>query len=62
MLSVLTDNGPASLRLEKPGEGSQPFGRGGILLADAGGSYYIIPDRGALPKHQQRLLTLYFGD
>ena len=61
-LSVLTDSGPAALRLEKPGEGSQPFGPSGLLLTDAGGSYYVIPDRGALPKHQQRLLTLYFGD
>ncbi len=62
MLSVLTDSGPAALRLEKPGEGSQPFGGGGLLLTDAGGSCYVIPDRGALPKYQQRLLTLYFGD
>ena len=61
-LSVLTESGPATLRLEKPGEGSQRFGRSGMLLADAVGSYYIIADRGALPKWQQRLLTLYFGD
>ena len=59
---MLTDSGAAALRLEKPGEGSQPFGANGLLLTDAGGSYYIIPDRGALPKRQQRLLTLYFGD
>jgi hypothetical protein len=61
-MSVLTESGPAMLRLEKPGEGSQPFGRNGMLLADSGGSYYVISDRGALPKRQQRLLTLYFGD
>ena len=62
VLSVRTDDGAASLRLEKPGEGSQPFGRNGLLLRDSSGSYYIIPDRGVLPKRQQRLLTLYFGD
>ena len=62
VLSVRTDSATVDLRLEKPGEGSQPFGNNGMLLTDASGSYYIIPDRGALPKWQQRLLTLYFGD
>ncbi|MEN6452119.1 MAG: DUF1854 domain-containing protein [Thermoguttaceae bacterium] len=61
-LEVATDGGLASLRLDKPGEGAQPFGSDGLLLADAGGNYFVIPDRGTLPRRQQRLLTLYFGD
>jgi ABC-type multidrug transport system ATPase subunit len=61
-LSVLTEGGPATLRLEKPGEGSQEFGAHGLLLTDPGGNYYLIPDRSTLPQRQQRLLTLYFGD
>ena len=61
-LSVLTDGGPAKLRLEKPGEGCQDFGTHGLLLTDPEGNYYVIPDRSALPRRQQRLLTLYFGD
>ena len=61
-LSVLTDGGPAKLRLEKPGEGCQHFGAHGLLLTDPEGNYYVIPDRSALPQRQQRLLTLYFGD
>ncbi|MGO9113039.1 MAG: DUF1854 domain-containing protein [Thermoguttaceae bacterium] len=61
-LSLLTDGGPAKLRLEKPGEGCQEFGAHGLLLTDPEGHYYVIPDRNALPRRQQRLLTLYFGD
>jgi hypothetical protein len=61
-LSVLTDGGPAKLRLEKPGEGCQDFGARGLLFSDPEGNYYVIPDRSALPRRQQRLLTLYFGD
>jgi ABC-type multidrug transport system fused ATPase/permease subunit len=61
-LSVLTESGPAKLRLEKPGEGCQHFGAQGLLLTDPEGNYYVIPDRSALPQRQQRLLTLYFGD
>ncbi len=61
-LSVATDGGPAAVRLKKPGEGSQPFGPNGLLLTDGDSGYYLIPDRGALPKRQQRLLTLYLGD
>lgn len=61
-LSVITASGPAEIRLETPGEGSQPFGEHGLLLSDAGGNLYVIADRAALPKWQQRLLTLYFGD
>ena len=60
--AVLTDGGPAKLRLEKPGEGCQDFGAHGLLLTDPEGNYYVIPDRSALPRRQQRLLTLYFGD
>ncbi|MGA2254505.1 MAG: DUF1854 domain-containing protein [Thermoguttaceae bacterium] len=61
-LSVLTDGGPAKLRLEKPGEGCQEFGAHGLLLTDPEGNYFVIPDRSVLPRRQQRLLTLYFGD
>jgi hypothetical protein len=61
-MAVMTDSGPATLCLEKPGEGSQPFGRNGMLLSDVNSSYFIIADRGSLPKWQQRLLALYFGD
>jgi ATP-binding cassette subfamily B protein len=61
-LSVFTDGGLAKLRLEKPGEGCQDFGARGLLLTDPEGNYYVIPDRGALPRRQQRLLALYFGD
>lgn len=61
-LSVLTDGGPAKLRLENPGEGCQHFGAHGLLLTDPEGNFYLIPDRSDLPRHQQRLLTLYFGD
>ena len=48
-LSVLTDGGPAKLRLEKPGEGCQHFGAQGLLLTDPEGNYYVIPDHSALP-------------
>jgi ATP-binding cassette subfamily B protein len=61
-LSVVTDSGPSRIHLEKPGEEVQPFGSHGLLLVDAHGCYYVLPDRGALPKRQRRLLTLYFGD
>ena len=61
-LSVLSDGGPAKLRLEKPGEGCQDFGAHGLLLTDPEGNYYAIPDRRVLPRRQQRLLMLYFGD
>jgi len=61
-MSVLTDGGPAKLRLEKPGEGCQDFGAHGLLLTDPEGNYYAIPDRNELPRRQQQLLTLYFGD
>jgi ATP-binding cassette subfamily B protein len=61
-LSVETDSGPAMVRLEKPGEGSQPFRQNGLLLTDSTGNYFVMADRNAIPKWQQRLLTLYFGD
>jgi ATP-binding cassette subfamily B protein len=61
-LSVTTDSGPATIRLDKPGEGSQPFGPNGLLLIDAAGNCFVIADRDALPKRQRQLLTLYFGD
>ena len=49
-LSVETDGGPAAIRLTKPGEGSQPFGPSGLLLTDAMGNCFVIPDRSAIPK------------
>ena len=61
-LLVATDSGPATICLDKPGEGSQPFGPNGLLLIDAAGNCFVIADRDALSKRQQRLLTLYFGD
>jgi ABC-type multidrug transport system ATPase subunit len=62
VLSVSTDSGPARIQLEKPGQGFQPFGPRGLLLVDGQGNYFVVPDRGALPKRQQRVLALYFGD
>jgi ATP-binding cassette subfamily B protein len=62
VLSLITDGGPVRLELDKCSEGFQPFGKHGLLLTDAEGHCYVLRDRGALPKHQRRLLTLYFGD
>jgi len=62
VLTVMTESGPAQIRLEKQSDGVQVFGARGLLLIDTQGGHYILPDRGALPKRQQRLLTLYFGD
>lgn len=61
-LSVVTEGGLAAIRLDKPGEGAQSFGPSGLLLKDATDNYFVIADRNALPKWQERLLTLYFGD
>lgn len=60
--SVETESGPAKFQLENPGENVQAFGDRGLLLLDTQGRYYVIPNRHALPNHQQRLLALYFGD
>jgi len=60
-LTVLADGKAARIELEKPGEGFQSFGEHGLLLVDSRGAYYLIPDRRRLPRHEQRLLTLYFG-
>lgn len=62
VLSVLTESGPTRVELEKQSDGVQSFGARGLLLIDAQGGYFVLPDRGMLPKRQQRLLTLYFGD
>ena len=59
--SVVTDGGPARFQLERPSEGFQSFGRQGLMLVDAEGNYYVVPDRGALADRQQRLLALYLG-
>ncbi len=61
-LSVLTERGPAKIRMEKAGEGFQRYGDNGLLLLDSGGGYFVVPDRKTLPRYPQRLLTLYFGD
>ncbi len=61
-MSVLTDAGCTALRLEKPGQGSQPFADHGVLLTDSRGNYFVIHDRATLPRWQQRLLALYFGE
>ena len=60
--SVETESGAARFQLENPGENVQAFGRRGLLLLDTQGKYYVIPDRTTLPKRQQCLLALYFGD
>ena len=62
VMTLVTDSGPLEFQLDKPGEGCQSFGPSGLLLSDAGGNYFHVPDCRALPKHQQRLLDLYFGD
>lgn len=62
VLSALTPSGPVRIELEKTGQAFQAFGRHGVLLIDPGGACYLIPDRKALPKRQQRLLSLYLGD
>jgi hypothetical protein len=60
-LHVATDGGPRVLQMEKPGENCQPFGDNGLLMTDASGNYFIIPDCCALPQRQQRLINLYLG-
>jgi len=37
------------------------FGDNGLLFIDVEGIYYVIADRGDLPKRQRNLLELYFG-
>ncbi|MCE5268069.1 MAG: DUF1854 domain-containing protein [Planctomycetaceae bacterium] len=59
---AITDGGSATIRLDKPGEGAQPFASNGLLLIDSGGHYFVISNRDTLPRRQQRLLSLYFGD
>lgn len=62
-LRVLTDGGIVQrIHVEKQGEGYRPYGREGVMLVDTQGRYYVIPDRRALPRRQQRLVALYFGD
>lgn len=60
--SVLTDQGPGKFVIERPQEAAQSFGPQGLLLIDRRSHWYVIPDRTALPRTQQRLLTLYFGE
>jgi ATP-binding cassette subfamily B protein len=62
VISVSTDGGPIDFQLRNSSDCSQPFGSNGLLLIDESEKYYAIPDRRNLPKHQQRLLNLYFGD
>lgn len=62
VLFLETESGPARVQLEKQSDAVQSFGARGLLLVDSQGGYFVLPDRGTLPKRQQRLLTLYFGD
>jgi ATP-binding cassette subfamily B protein len=59
-ISAEIEGRPAVFRVEKPGEGFQPFGPRGLLLRDGQDNYYVLPDRDCLSSRQQRLLTLYF--
>lgn len=59
---VITKGGSENIYIDKPGEGCFPYGAKGLLLLDTKGNYFIIPDRSTLPKYQQRLFDLYFGD
>jgi hypothetical protein len=61
-LIVGTPNGVEKIRMEKSADGLQRYGRRGLLLVDGSGRYYVVPDRDALPKAQQQLLSLYFGE
>jgi ATP-binding cassette subfamily B protein len=61
-LIVGTPNGVENIRMEKSSDGLQRYGRRGLLLVDGNGRYYVVPDRDALPKAQQQLLSLYFGE
>lgn len=60
--AVQTDQGPARFVIERPQEASQRFGPRGLLLVDRRAHWYVIPDRTALPRAQQRLLSLYFEE
>ncbi len=61
-LIVGTPDGVENIRIEKSSDGLQRYGRRGLLLVGGDGRYYVVPDRGALPKAQQQLLSLYFGE
>ena len=62
LMTLQTDGGAVKFQLDTPGEGCHSFGPAGLLLADAGGNYFHVPDRRKLPKRQRRLLDSYFGD
>jgi ATP-binding cassette subfamily B protein len=61
-LTVVTADGVETIRIEKSSDGLQRYGRRGLLLIDGSGRYYVVPDRDSLPKTQQQLLGLYFGE
>jgi len=61
-MTVVTEDGVENLRMEKSGDGLQRYGRRGLLLIDGSGRYYVVLDRSTLPKAQQQLLSLYFGE
>ncbi len=61
-MTVVTADGVENLRMEKSGDGLQRYGRRGLLLVDGSGRYYVVLDRSTLPKAQQQLLSLYFGE
>ncbi len=60
--SVETESGPMKFTMEKTADSSRRFGDRGYLLMDGIGNWYVIPDRTALHRRQQSLLSLYLGD
>jgi hypothetical protein len=61
-LTIATAEGVEDIRMDKSGDGLRRYGRRGLLLVDGGGRHFVVPDRRALPKQQQQLLSLYFGE
>ncbi len=66
-MRVATRQGNKTILLDKSGDANnnftwQSYGRRGFLLTDTTGSRFIISDCSTLPKHQQQLLSLYFGE
>jgi ATP-binding cassette subfamily B protein len=59
---VMTDGGLVRFSLDRPAENAVPFGPNGLLLLDRTGTFYVIPDRKALPARQQQLLELYCAE
>jgi hypothetical protein len=62
VLLVSVDGVRTGFQVDNRGDSFCRFGDNGFLLIDAQGSYYVVADRGKLPKRQRNLLELYFGD